>query len=90
MQVCKNCGTDCTPFWRKDKNDQLPLCNACGLYAAKNGSMRPASLWRQEEGASQLPRPPADDVEMDVRPQGTFPASAPLPHLRRCYVYSPH
>lgn len=85
LQVCKNCATDCTPFWRKDKNDQLPLCNACGLYAAKNGSMRPASLWRQEEGISPLPRPPAavgsDDVTMDVLLQGGCPASAPLPSL---------
>lgn len=53
IQVCKNCGTDCTPFWRKDKSDQLPLCNACGLYAAKNGNMRPEALWSKDEHQQQ-------------------------------------
>ena len=48
MQKCKNCGTDCTPFWRTDQSDRLPLCNACGLYAKKNGAMRPAALWKQD------------------------------------------
>eukprot|EP00892_Ulva_mutabilis_P010560 jgi/Ulvmu1/7877/UM004_0108.1 len=52
-KVCKNCGTDCTPFWRKDKSDQLPLCNACGLYAAKNGNMRPEALWSKDEHQQQ-------------------------------------
>lgn len=40
-QVCKNCGTQSTPFWRKDKADGKPLCNACGLYFSKNESHRP-------------------------------------------------
>lgn len=40
-QVCKNCGTTSTPFWRKDKADGKPLCNACGLYASKNDAPRP-------------------------------------------------
>ncbi|WIA41877.1 hypothetical protein OEZ86_009201 [Tetradesmus obliquus] len=41
QKVCKNCGTRNTPFWRKDKNDGRPLCNACGLYFAKNDMQRP-------------------------------------------------
>ena len=40
-QVCSNCQTSCTPFWRKDRHDGSPLCNACGLYYAKNESHRP-------------------------------------------------
>jgi GATA zinc finger len=80
LQVCKNCGTDCTPFWRKDKNDQLPLCNACGLYAAKNGSMRPASLWKQEDGLSSAPKalPPAPAAACNsaLAPPGGSPPSS--------------
>jgi hypothetical protein len=49
-QVCKNCGTKTTPFWRKDKHDGKPLCNACGLYFSKNDAPRPKSLWKAEEG----------------------------------------
>ncbi len=46
-QICKNCGTRNTPFWRKDKNDGRPLCNACGLYFAKNDMQRPKVLWKE-------------------------------------------
>ncbi len=48
--MCKNCGTKSTPFWRKDKNDGRPLCNACGLYFSKNDAPRPKVLWKQDEG----------------------------------------
>lgn len=44
---CCNCGVTSTPFWRKDRLSGLPLCNACGLYAAKNDHPRPARLWRE-------------------------------------------
>lgn len=34
----------------QDKNDGKPLCNACGLYHAKNDAPRPKLLWRADEG----------------------------------------
>jgi len=46
-KVCSNCGTTSTPFWRKNKNGGLPLCNACGLYFAKNEAPRPKELWKE-------------------------------------------
>lgn len=30
LQICSNCHTSNTPFWRKDRHSGLPLCNACG------------------------------------------------------------
>ncbi|CAD7695891.1 unnamed protein product [Ostreobium quekettii] len=48
-RVCKNCGTRSTPFWRKDKHDGLPLCNACGLYLSKNDAPRPKVLWKSSD-----------------------------------------
>jgi hypothetical protein len=44
-QVCSNCQTNSTPFWRKDRHDGSPLCNACGLYYAKNEAHRPKVSW---------------------------------------------
>ena len=41
LQVCSNCQTNSTPFWRKDRASGTPLCNACGLYYAKNEAHRP-------------------------------------------------
>lgn len=51
-RVCKNCGTNETPFWRKDKQDGLPLCNACGLYLSKNDAPRPKVLWKPTDRAT--------------------------------------
>eukprot|EP01025_Chloroclados_australasicus_P031929 TRINITY_DN3233_c0_g1_i1.p2 TRINITY_DN3233_c0_g1~~TRINITY_DN3233_c0_g1_i1.p2 ORF type:complete len:543 (-),score=104.45 TRINITY_DN3233_c0_g1_i1:379-2007(-) len=48
-KVCSNCGTRKTPFWRKDKVEGQPLCNACGLYFSKNDAPRPANLWKNTE-----------------------------------------
>lgn len=47
-KICSNCGTSSTPFWRKNKNGGLPLCNACGLYFAKNEAPRPKELWKEQ------------------------------------------
>lgn len=52
-QVCSNCHTSNTPFWRKDRHTGLPLCNACGLYAAKNDHPRPVKLWREGQAPGQ-------------------------------------
>lgn len=49
QKVCKNCGTKSTPFWRKDKHDGRPLCNACGLYFSKNDMPRPKILWKSDD-----------------------------------------
>ena len=54
-KVCCNCGTTSTPFWRKDKNGMGALCNACGLYSAKNDAHRPKLLWKTEEEQQQQP-----------------------------------
>ena len=49
-----NCGVSKTPFWRKERDGGGSLCNACGLYLAKNDAPRPKMLWRRtgtgEEG----------------------------------------
>jgi hypothetical protein len=34
-QMCSNCHTTATPFWRKDRVSRLPLCNACGYVAMR-------------------------------------------------------
>lgn len=55
QKICKNCGTKNTPFWRKDKHDGKPLCNACGLYFSKNEAPRPKILWKQDEDGNMIP-----------------------------------
>ena len=53
-RVCCNCGSTKTPFWRKHRASGKPLCNACGLYSAKNDDApRPAKLWREEQAAQR-------------------------------------
>ncbi|GJP81242.1 hypothetical protein CLOP_g11405 [Closterium sp. NIES-67] len=50
---CSNCGTHTTPFWRKDRSGSgQHLCNACGLYLAKNDAPRPAVLWKRDAHGS--------------------------------------
>lgn len=48
-KVCVNCHTSTTPFWRKEKHGKGSLCNACGLYYAKNEAHRPKMLWKRNE-----------------------------------------
>ena len=47
QKTCVNCGVSRTPFWRKERVGGGSLCNACGLYLAKNDAPRPAMLWRR-------------------------------------------
>ncbi|KAH6592813.1 hypothetical protein BASA50_007864 [Batrachochytrium salamandrivorans] len=51
--VCSNCGTTSTPLWRRS-NDDLLLCNACGLYFKLHCTHRPKNICfagqRKEEG----------------------------------------
>ncbi|KAH7623494.1 hypothetical protein Ndes2526B_g01933 [Nannochloris sp. 'desiccata'] len=51
---CSNCGASNTPFWRKDRSSKLSLCNACGLYAAKNDHPRPFRLWKEGQNVDHL------------------------------------
>lgn len=45
---CAHCKTETTPFWRRDQNTDQYLCNACGLYYAKNNAPRPLNLTKQK------------------------------------------
>lgn len=74
LQVCKNCGTRSTPFWRKNKQDGLPLCNACGLYLAKNDTPRPKVLWKsgaEEPGSEGCTEQHSSHDMMDIEVMGT-------------------
>ena len=66
IKTCVNCGCTRTPFWRKERVGGGSLCNACGLYLAKNDAPRPKMLWRRGSGsgestpeAADTPPPPA-------------------------------
>jgi len=74
-KVCSNCGTSNTPFWRKNKNGGLPLCNACGLYFSKNDAMRPRELWRGESTVSSATTTTTTVVTPAVAPS---PAVVPV------------
>jgi transcription elongation factor Elf1 len=43
-KICYNCGTMSTPLWRKDRNLNIIMCNACGIYFKNHGRHRPISL----------------------------------------------
>ena len=53
LKVCVNCGVSRTPFWRKERSGVGSLCNACGLYLAKNDAPRPKMLWKRSGGEDQ-------------------------------------
>jgi transcription elongation factor Elf1 len=64
---CDHCRTSSTPLWRKDKEGNLNLCNACGLYEKLHGATRPLPDRHQEatdgyrrrkrwQGATTAPR----------------------------------
>ncbi|GAB4816955.1 hypothetical protein N2152v2_004001 [Parachlorella kessleri] len=77
-KVCSNCGTNSTPFWRKDRHTGLALCNACGLYAAKNDHPRPVKLWGP--GGPPLTAAPQVGTAAAAREPGTVaPAAAAAP-----------
>jgi len=53
LKVCVNCGVSRTPFWRKERSGVGSLCNACGLYLAKNDAPRPKMLWKRGNAETQ-------------------------------------
>lgn len=55
-KVCVNCGVSRTPFWRKERDGEGSLCNACGLYLAKNDAPRPKMLWKRGGSSDAKPR----------------------------------
>jgi Zn ribbon nucleic-acid-binding protein len=44
VMMCTNCHTTSTPLWRKDRQTQKLLCNACGLHSRMKGKPRPKKL----------------------------------------------
>eukprot|EP01134_Creolimax_fragrantissima_P000551 CFRG0551T1 len=51
--VCVNCHTDSTPYWRPSAKQNDKLCNACGLYYGKYRVMRPASMF-EDRGKGKI------------------------------------
>ena len=60
VKTCVNCGCTRTPFWRKERVGGGSLCNACGLYLAKNDAPRPKMLWRRGSGSGESTPEAAD------------------------------
>lgn len=52
--VCANCGTANTPLWRKDRDTQLMMCNACGIYYKTHGVHRPLGEWQRRKRSRRL------------------------------------
>ena len=83
LKTCVNCGVSKTPFWRKERDGGGSLCNACGLYLAKNDAPRPKMLWRRggpgdEEGeaiananAETIEATPAEKTQAGDPPKET-------------------
>ncbi|KAF8425101.1 hypothetical protein EV426DRAFT_518176, partial [Tirmania nivea] len=65
---CGNCGAIETPTWRRvslkdesgdpEKDQNILLCNPCGLWHATKKSMRPPGLWdsKKDDGPPKRPR----------------------------------
>ena len=88
LKTCVNCGVSKTPFWRKERDGVGSLCNACGLYLAKNDAPRPKMLWRRggpgEEGeanaeadAETIEATPEEKTQAGEPPKETNEAEAP-------------
>lgn len=69
--VCWNCGRTKSAIWRTkmmENGQSVRVCNACGLYWNKLGTMRPPNLWAD-----------GDDDRRSERAQSTF-SEAPSEH----------
>ena len=62
-KICVNCKSTTTPFWRKSKDSIGPLCNACGLYLAKNDAPRPQNLWNRSKSTASENEPSEKTTE---------------------------
>lgn len=64
--MCQNCGTTSTPLWRKDRQVNMLMCNACGIYFKNHGRMRPVQLTataaRDAHGRDAILHAPARDA----------------------------
>eukprot|EP01023_Acetabularia_acetabulum_P005417 TRINITY_DN12210_c0_g1_i3.p3 TRINITY_DN12210_c0_g1~~TRINITY_DN12210_c0_g1_i3.p3 ORF type:complete len:190 (+),score=37.43 TRINITY_DN12210_c0_g1_i3:1-570(+) len=77
-KVCNNCGTRKTPFWRKDKIDGHPLCNACGLYFSKNDAPRPAILWKNNEDTNDQQKNNNNNNNIGMKTEPVLPIVQPM------------
>jgi hypothetical protein len=90
-KTCVNCGATQTPFWRKERTGGGSLCNACGLYLAKNDAPRPAMLWRRGGGGdvatttatttaatAETATAPAETAPAETAPDATAKVDAPV------------
>ena len=60
-RACSNCGctSHATPLMRRGPNGVRSLCNACGLWFARRGTMRPVEGGPVNPSMHELPKPNA-------------------------------
>ncbi|GAB4820800.1 hypothetical protein N2152v2_007846 [Parachlorella kessleri] len=51
VKQCANCKTTSTPLWRKDRQLDMLLCNACGCWYKQHGRHRPVHLTLEPQRA---------------------------------------
>ena len=77
-RACSNCGctSHATPLMRRGPNGVRSLCNACGLWFARRGTMRPVEGGPVNPAMHELPGPNAVPL-----PNPIDAAATPLPGL---------
>eukprot|EP00887_Chlorella_sp_A99_P002766 scaffold6.g2766.t1 len=74
--VCANCGTTNTPLWRKDRETQLMMCNACGIYYKTHGVHRPLGTSRFKQYQGPGAQPGRQRVRAPCKPRAPRPPKA--------------